>query len=273
MKSIKYLLAIFSLLFLVTACREDHTEPGYTGSPYLHFNFGIATNEVVTIGSASKDIQVKYGVIQPVTGSHQVKLVVDPSSTAVEGVDFVILNPTDELANGETGGAFSIRLLEPASPSDLKKAVFKLESSTIANAVFDNEFILNWKLQCLVSDFLSGGTSAPFTYAGTWNGTGVYTIEEVPGSTNTLRILDYPEPGTNFIFRYNDEGVVTYEPQKSGYVYQSAPYAGLEAIVTPIPGKASSIDMCSKKLVIQANFMLEGTNAGFLNQVENFTGF
>lgn|SRR5690606_9474333 len=273
MKSIKYLLAIFSLLFLVTACREDHTEPGYTGSPYLHFNFGIATNEVVTIGSASKDIQVKYGVIQPVTGSHQVKLVVDPSSTAVEGVDFVILNPTDELTSGETSGVFSVRLMEPATPTDMKMVLFKLESSTIANAVFDNEFILNWKLQCLVSDFLSGGTSAPFTYAGTWNGTGVYTIEEVPGSTNTLRILDYPEPGTNFIFRYNDEGVVTYEPQKSGYVYPNAPYAGLEAIVTPIPGKASSIDMCSKKLVIQANFMLEGTNAGFLNQVENFTGF
>ncbi|MBW8358504.1 MAG: hypothetical protein K0M63_01735 [Weeksellaceae bacterium] len=271
MKNIKLLLTFFAIGFLVFSCREDHTDPVYNGDSYLHFNFDKSRNEFVKIGTASKDVQITYGTIKPVTGTHQVKLVVDQTkSTAVEGVDFQILNPTDELTNGETGGTFNVRMMEPSNSQVTKVVVFKLESATIKNAVFDTEYTLSWKLQCLVGDFL--GANGTFNYAGFWNGTGQYLIEPVPNVPNMLRIIDYPEIGTNFQFSYNDEGVVTFETQNTGYIYPSAPYAGQVVQIRPAT-LPSTIDMCSRILTLNASFILTPANVGWPNRVEKFTGF
>lgn len=271
MKNIKFILSLFLLGLFVFSCREDHTEPVYNGDSFLHFNEGVVRSEFVQIGTASKDVVISYGTIKPVVGSHQVKLVIDPvKTTAVAGTDYEIINGTDELTNGEVAGTFTIRMKEPVVAGETKTLVFKLESNTIATGVFDNEFTLNFKLQCLLSDFL--GSSGGFNYTGNWNGTGQYLIEEVPGEDNTLRIVDYPEIGVNFKFTYDDNGVVTFAPQSTTYVYTSAPYQGQIFWIEPnaVP---STIDMCARKLTINAHFLLKPANAGYLNYTETFTGF
>jgi hypothetical protein len=271
MKNIKFLLTFLVLGLIVFSCREDHTDPVYNGESLLHFNKGAASNNFVAIGSAQKDIEISYGTIKPVTGTHQVKLVLDAAASmnVVEGVDFQILNPTDELTNGETGGTFTVRMMEPANATVAKKAVFKLQSATLGNAVFDNTYTLNWKLQCLVGNFLGTGG---FNYTGFWQAPGQYLIEAVPGVPNTLRIIDYPEIGTNFIFTYNDEGIVNFTGQDTGYVYPSAPYAGQHVWIRP-NATPSTIDMCARVLTINANFLLDPANAGWINKTEVFTGF
>ncbi|QFG52228.1 hypothetical protein [Chryseobacterium sp.] len=271
MKNIKFIVSLFLLGLFVFSCREDHTEPVYNGESYVHFNEGVVKSEFVQIGTASKDVVISYGTIKPVVGSHQVKLVVDPvKSTAVAGTDYEIINGTDEITNGEVAGTFTIRMKEPAVPGVTKTLVLKLESSTISTAVFDNEFTLNWKLQCLINNFLGTGT---FNYAGWFNGTGQHMIEEVPGQPNTLRIIDFPTIGTNFVFTYDEAGLVSFEPQDTGEfhpTYNQNIMLRMSQSNFANHGN-STIDMCARKLNLRVNYYVSAGSFG--NQPETFTGF
>ncbi len=271
MKNIKFILSLFLLGLFVFSCREDHTEPGYNGESFLHFNEGVVRSEFVQIGTASKDVAISYGTIKPVMGSHQVKLVVDPvKTTAVAGTDYEIINGTDEISNGEVSGNFTIRLKEPMIAGETKTLVFKLESNTIATGVFDNEFTLTWKLQCLVDDFLGSGA---FNNSGWFNGSGQHLIEEVPGQANTLRIVDFPTVGTNFVFTYDDAGLVSFDPQDTGEFHPT--YNQNILLRMSQPGFAnhgnSTIDMCARKLNLRVNYYVSAGSFG--NQPEVFTGF
>ncbi|MBP0612079.1 hypothetical protein J8J42_03335 [Chryseobacterium sp. cx-311] len=272
MKNIKFILSLFLLGLFVFSCREDHTEPVYNGDSFLHFNEGVVRSEFVQIGTASKDVVISYGTIKPVVGSHQVKLVVDPvKTTAVAGTDYEIIKGTDELTNGEVSGTFTVRLKEPVDPALTKSLVFKIESSTIATGVFDNEFTLNWKLQCLIADFM--GAFGGFNYTGYWQAPGQYLIEEVPNTPNTLRIVDFLEIGFDLIVSYNDAGVVTFEPQDTGYFHPTyGQTVKIRMSQSNMPGHGNStIDMCARKLTLIANYYV--TQGSFGNKVETFTGF
>lgn len=198
MKNIKFILTLLAISFVVFACREDHTDPGYEGAPVLHFNKGIQDDAFVLLGSDYTDVKISYGSIASVTGSNQVKLVVDElGPDTVEGVDFKILTPVDELANDENGGEFTVRVFEPASSEVTKSVTFKLTSATIANAVFDQTFTLNMAISCpIASDFALNYDVTVFAFDEEAN-PHTQTLVPVPGTMNQFKVAS--SWGPNFV--------------------------------------------------------------------------
>lgn len=256
MKNIKLILTLFVTSLSLFSCREDFTEPGYNGNSYLHFNNGVVKSETVKINTNYKDHTISYGTIKEVTGTHQVNLIVDvANSDAVEGTDFQIIKGTDELTNGETGGNFVIRMIEPPIPNVIKKVVFKIQSSTINNAVFDTTYILNFKLACPIDVFLGTG-DFEVTY-GLFSG-GPYSLEIVLGQEpNTLILKDYIVAGYDIILNYNeDTGEVFYPVDSKGDVIpQETGFVNAGAMIMVRAGTSpSTFDGCSRTLNLNSTY-------------------
>lgn len=144
MKKIAFLI-FASFIFLLNSCKDEAEV--YDGQPYLHFNKGTTGDAAVTGGTGSNTVNVEFGTIAPASG--QVKLVVDTNlSTAVEGTDFQIVNQNTTVNSGEIGGKFQVKLLESGATLLPKVIVFKLQSSSIPNATFDQSYVLTYKKVC-----------------------------------------------------------------------------------------------------------------------------
>ncbi|RMZ61066.1 hypothetical protein D1632_03605 [Chryseobacterium nematophagum] len=272
----KYLkFGIFlALAVAFTSCKQDDLY--YEGEPYLFFKSdeGVA---FVEQGSNHKDVTIDFGAMKPVDGSHPVNLVVDTqNSTAVEGTQFQILNNGAGFGNGANSGKFTIRILESGSSTTSKAAVFKLQSNSIANAQYNQTYTLNMSLTCPISNFL--GSAGNFNYTtGFWQNPDVFTIEEVAGQPNTLRINDFLDipTATPLIVKYDANGVVTFDTQDTGFVHSS--YGMVKIRMSTDPSKVSTIDKCSRKLVIYANYFVpQGQftdDSGNPHIKEEFVGF
>lgn len=173
----------FAALFSVFSCAEEELpNPDYDGGSYLSF---AKTSDVtgVLVGTNHFDYIINYETIAPVAANTEVKLVLDAAnSTAVEGVDFQIVNPTDNLASGKSTGKFTVRILESGMSTTAKVAKFKLQSATIPYATFRQDFTLSMTLICPDSDF-----PGLFTVKNTLFGT--YDVEIAAGTTPGTLIL------------------------------------------------------------------------------------
>lgn len=269
MKNMKKILKLFPILLILSivvwACREDN--PEYKGSPYLHFNNGTSKSEIIFKGADHKDIKITYGSIKAVTGANQVKLVLDTQkSTAVEGVDFQILKNPDDLAAGEVSGEFTVRLLEAGATQAPKKAVFKLQSTTIENAVFDQEYTLTISLTCPVAGFYGSFTNTDAW----WNNPGG-TFDIVASSVpNQMLVKDFWDLGKDLVFNYNPETfVVTLPDQNTGYLYSANNYIWAKQATDAT--KISTFNPCTRVLTLNVNYYVPNVG-GWGNQVEKFTG-
>ncbi|NML58011.1 hypothetical protein [Chryseobacterium cheonjiense] len=146
MKKIAFLILAF-FVFALNSCKDDAEV--YEGQPYLHFNKGTRGEAVVTQGTGSTTVNIDFGTVSALEGSAQVKLVVDTSvSNAVEGVDFQIVNQNTTVNAGQIEGKFQVKLLEAGATVAPKVIVFKLQSSSIPNATFDQTYILQYTKAC-----------------------------------------------------------------------------------------------------------------------------
>ena len=147
MKKLIYLfLAIISVT--IYGCRENDVQ--YSGKPLLHFSENTSSSASVTKGGGNVTVPVTVGSIIPVNGDQNFQLVVDTEkSTAKEGVDFVLVNNgTGTISSGKTTGVANVTLLESGATLAGKKVVFKIKSSTLENAIFDDTYTLNIQLAC-----------------------------------------------------------------------------------------------------------------------------
>lgn len=276
MKNIlKYLLS-FSILFAIFSCAEDEMpNPVYNGDSFLFFDKGVEDTQSVVEGSVQKDVTISYGVVKAVAGNHSVRLVLDPSSTAVEGVHFQIIKGTDELTAGETNGEFIVRILEDDLTPTPKTALFKLESSTLKNATFDQNYQLNMQIQCGMNWFLGGGI---FRNVGFWVD-GVVPFQdvlfEVDNITAPTKIYarDFFEPGIDLVLNYNNATqTVTVQDQFTGWIYN---YQGTprQVWVRQLANSTNTVDFCGRKMKLSTQYYLQGTNLVFSGDTsENFTG-
>lgn len=130
----KIFFGIFLLtfsMFIFNSC-EEHENLDYDGAGLLHFD---RNNQVVPDGTVS----VTYGVTNPVSSDHTVELVFNQAkSTAILGTDITIVEGTDVLQSGSVVGDFKITVTKAAAVAK-KIAVFTIKSSTLGNAVFNQE--------------------------------------------------------------------------------------------------------------------------------------
>lgn len=251
-----------SLLTAVYSCSEAE-QPFYEGGSYLNFAKSEGTAGVVA-GTNHFDYVIDYETIAAVSGSHDVKLVFDAAnSTAVQGVDFQIVNATDNITSGETSGKFTVRILESGMSPVAKVAKFKLQSATIPNSNFRQEFALSMSLVCNASTFV-GTFSVANGLFGSWTGQ-----EIVQGTEpNTLILKDYIEVGYDIKLTYDaNTGNVTFNPQQTGYIH---PTYGMISMKMAVNGAASKVDFCARKLTLNVNYYVSAGSFG--DKVDTLTG-
>ncbi|MFP7656890.1 hypothetical protein [Chryseobacterium proteolyticum] len=266
MKTIKYIYLF--LVCLVMSCTND--EIHYEGEPYLHF-VTSGSDQLIEQGSGHKDVEVKYGTISQVSGDKEVKLVLDPSSTAKEGVDFQLVKGTDN-PSGKVNGVFVVRLLESGATSVAKKAVFKLQSNSIQNAIIDYQtYTMSMSLKCSAT-LMNANFKNTEAFWNTPNGN--YDIVQ-SSTTNQLKVKDFLDVGVDLVLNYNpDTYVVTIPDQYTGSNYSAAPYAGAPIWVkqSTDASQVSSFNPCTKTLTVYGNYYLKGTTAAYGNKKEAFVG-
>lgn len=272
MKNIFKFFSLLLVALLIVGCsRED--EKVYDGDKQLHFLDKNEVDEFVLLNTNSKDVSIPYGTMGPVTGNHTVKLVVDAAnSTAVEGTDFTIVKGTDELSNGENGGEFEVRINEPAFGT-AKKVVFKISSTTLPNAVYNQSYVLNWKLQCMFSDLIG---SSVFENTGWWlDGGSQSVIFELDNATNPTKIFvrNFFEPGLDLTLSYDAAtSAITVDDQFTGmvYTYQGTPR---QVWVRQRPSTSNTADFCNRELKLETQYYLKDTTAAFTGDTsETFVG-
>ena len=112
MKKFKILsLLLLSIVFV--NCSISDGQKAYSGENALFFNKGV-TQRVILDG-VSEDLvsTIEFASVVAPTSSYQVQLVFDAeNSTAVQGVDFEILNDVVTIEPGVLIGAFQINAAE-----------------------------------------------------------------------------------------------------------------------------------------------------------------
>ncbi len=262
-------LFIFSLFIglSLTSCSSDDNDL-YNGEPLVNFNAGTKKSVFVVAGSGPVDTKIKYGVVRPVSGIHQVKLVYDAAnSTALPGVDFVIVTPTDELSNGETNGEFTIKALETNAVQSGKVAVFKLESATLKNAGFDQIYTVTIALTCPIANF----TGAFANTEGWWyDAPGEVFDIELSSVPNQLLVKDFWDFGKDLVLNYNPVTfVISIPEQDTGTAY--SPTANIFAKPSTLATEVSSFNPCTRKMTLYVNYFVPGLGT-FGNKVEKFSG-
>lgn len=269
MKTIKYLAIAMLSFTLVNCSTDDKGERAYGGSANVNFlNQGQAKNVFVLAESGFTDTVIEIGTLAAVSGTHTVTLVPDAAnSTAVEGVDYEILTPTDELSNGESTGSFTVRFFEEGASQEAKTVVFTLQSATLPNTTYNNIQIVNVSLTCPIETFI--GQFESNTY---WTGPSVNEIS-LDDSDNTMKIEGFfTDNNTDLIFSYDPNTyVVTVPQQQTGFFYQGNPNQEVYARPSVAAGLVSSFNPCSRVLTLHINYWVPGVGS-FGDKVEVFTG-
>ncbi|MDR6405331.1 MULTISPECIES: hypothetical protein [Chryseobacterium] len=265
MKNFSKIIFLF-ITVLLASCKQEE-EAYYDGDSFVQFNKGTTANAFVVAGSTSSDFDINYGVLKGVEGSHQVKLVFDQAkSTAILGTDFQIVNGTDELSTGETMGKFVVKLLESGAVQSGKKAVFRLESSSLPIAAFNNEFTLDISLTCPISYFVGD-----FTNTETWWNAGPGGTYQIVESTvaNQILVKDFWDIGIDLVLNYNPETFVVSVPeQETGTLHPT--YGMIKAKASTDATLISIFNPCTRKLTVYMNYFV--TAGTFGNQKEVLQG-
>lgn len=261
MKKISYLLLILLLGFTVIACRENLSDV-YSGESKLHFSKGLSSDQVIVGGTQVKEMKIPFGTLKGVSGSHKVSLVLDKeNSTAVEGVDYDIDTNPIELTNGKFSGEFTVKLYEKAASSTKKKAVFKLSSPTLSNAIFDQTYSLGISLFCSVKESFVGN----FAYNGFLGAKDIKIVEH-PTKEKTLLIKDLGAVGKDIELTYDYEGNINFVKQETGYVNPTYGMVSIE----PAKNKQSTFNTCTRELTLHANYTVAAGTFG--DKIEKFIG-
>ncbi|WP_374463633.1 hypothetical protein [Chryseobacterium sp.] len=273
MKKIAFLILAF-VVFFINSCKDEAQV--YDGESYLHFNKGTRSEAVVKMGSGPTTVGISFGTAHALSGSAQVKLVVDTSlSTVVEGTDFQIVNQNQTVNAGKIDGQFQVKLLEAGATVDPKVIVFKLQSSSIANASFDQVYTLTYTKACPSSSFVGNGVFK--NTLASWGTAGVnYTIQDlgVVNGVGTFKVIGFMDDGSDLTLKYNPDTYVVTTPEQS---LGSAANGGINYMKDAVDGSKSSFNACTRILKLRVNYFVKNPTTGaslgsYGDYDETFTG-
>jgi len=273
----KKIFSLFSLLLIflsISSCKDE--EIYYEGDPYVHF-LKDKGEAFVFADQTYRDVDVEFGTVQTVSGNPDVKIIYDPvNSTAVEGVDFQILNGgSGVVPDGQAIGKFTIRILKATATQAGKVANFKIKSSVYGNNLDYQSYSLRMSLTCSDAVFIGTGKFVNNVAWWTGNTSAVYDVvkgAQVDGNEQLL-VKNFWDNGDDLKVYYNPTTfVVTLPDQFTGYTYNSG---GINAPVWARPatdGTVSSYNPCTRRLTLRIYYYLKGTSYFLANDTEEFTG-
>lgn len=264
------ILSTLTILLFVTSCKDEPVV--YDGDAFLHFNKGTETTAVVEAGSGFKTVTIDYGTVQTLSSDAQVTLVADKQfSTAVEGTDFQIVNPTQTLQAGKISGQFQVRLLESGATTSSKLIILRLKSNTIANANFNQTYVISYTKKCPVSQLYGN-----FTNTEAWfndPGGNFSIVEKTPLDTQNPAIVvkEFFGAGLDLVAHYNPlTYVVTVDNQNTG-VYSAANGGYIWAKQSTDATQVSYFNPCTREVRLFVNYAIPNVG-GWGNQKETFIG-
>jgi len=195
----KKILFILSIAFVAFSCEtEDPQEPdNYSGPDVAYFTSGVASSYFVTQAEEPTTIQV--GATSVSSSDRTYGIEVDPESTAVQGVDFMLPSNSVTIPAGSYFGELNVQGIFAGTTADGSELILKLTGNGTPNA----EYRLGIFQRC-ISD-LAGMYSMTTTY-------GFHDF--LPNfSTNTIDVeIVEVEPGLYFVSDF------------SGGLYSDGPY-------------------------------------------------
>lgn len=271
MKKLKYFaLAILSFTLLNCSNEDDNGQVAYKGGAALNFLDQGAEEQLFVVSNTEYgESVVKFGSLNPVSGSHTVKLVPDVNnSSAILGEDYIIIDDTVELADGDVSGEFTVRFFKDKATEVGKTVVFKLESSLPA-ASFYTSHTINVNLSCPVEVLVGNFTSSTYWYGGP----GVNTVHDIQQiGTTQLIIKDFfrdnngTSRSSDFVLSYNKSTFVVTFPG----IFTGRFNGSTQIVARPTAGKISNFDPCKRIVTLYVTYT--GTPQGTVNAEEIFTG-
>ncbi|KFF75096.1 hypothetical protein HX13_07635 [Chryseobacterium sp. P1-3] len=248
------------VVFFFNSCKDEAQV--YDGESYLHFNKGTRSEAVVKIGSGPTTVGINFGTAHALPGAAQVKLVVDTSvSTAVEGTDFQIVNQNQTVDAGKIEGQFQVKLLEAGATVDPKVIVFKLQSSSVPNATFDQTYTLTYTKACPASSFVGNGMFQNNVSSWIEDPTAVYTIQDlgVTNNVGTFKVIGFMDNGSDLILKYNPDTYVVTTPEQS---LGSSANGGVNYVKDASDGSKSTFNACTRTLKLRVNYFVKNPTTG-----------
>lgn len=193
MKNLKILLLSILATFAISCGDDNEGIVNYSGSENrVAFSFGNEQRMVVKPEAGSANHKIYFGTFRNVNEDHQVKLVLDETqSTAVQGVDFDLVESTVVLKSGTAINYFEVIVHEAPAITLGKKAFFKLESETLDLVEAKSTRTVEIGLSCQVDlttfplnysvDVFASGSQVP---------THTVVLEVVAGEDNTFKFAN-----------------------------------------------------------------------------------
>lgn len=140
-KILKYSLELIAIILAIYGCTPNFVDV-YQGPDLVHF---MSTEGRLIVHSENPEMQIEIGAVSPYTEDRTFTVAVDQeNSSAVEGVDFELLNPTVSIPAGEVLGSLSIQgIYEAALPEGKQLNLMLTEPSHGEIAGFENQYALD----------------------------------------------------------------------------------------------------------------------------------
>lgn len=253
-------------MFIINSCRSNETI--YDGESLLLFTAPQSSAKVlVLVGTGSSNYNIGFGVAKQVDADSDVTLVIDnANSTAKEGVDYTLASKTTTLKAGTSTGSFPIKLLEGGAIQSGKTIAFKLTSTTLKNAVFNQNFTINVSLTCPVSSFVGKFTNTSnYIYAAG----GVYNVVQ-SGVANQIIVKDFFDVGLDLTLNYDPTTYIISVPsgQSTGYVHPK--YGLIQVTQSSDASQVSSFNPCTRVMDLYLKYYVSAGSFG--NKKISFTG-
>lgn len=190
MKTINKILALVLLLTITVSCNRDQGDTDYLDNRDRLVTFSAGTSGILLV---EEDAANTYDIVvgaSDIGEAISYTIEIDPSSTAVEGVDFDIVSST-EILNQYIVGPFTIQANFENAAIEGKTVVFNL--TDVSNGVIgtQNQFTLTLIKLCPIEAEFTG------TYSLSTTGLGIF---DTPTFTDGLVTLEIGDTDTERVF-------------------------------------------------------------------------
>lgn len=186
MKNLFRILVLLPILF-ITSCSEDDGLI-YEGAPYATFALD-KSRVAVNPTEASFDHEVVASILSPQGSATTLTVSVDQeNSTAVEGVDFDIVNTSITVPAGSTNAAFMLKVYSEPAVTLGKSVVLNISSPEIETASFNASHKVTIELACPLPDDFPLEYGIMVQALGSSFPTHLQTITPVAGEDNTFMV-------------------------------------------------------------------------------------
>ena len=197
MKNIYKIITLLFVSIVLVSCQRDQGDTDYLNDRGNTIFFAKSSAILFVEDGAPNTIEIAVGATALASGEVPYNITLDPASTAVEGVDFTILNSTTSLINGNIISKLRIKGNFENALVEGKTAIFNLSASGDVEVSDNNQFTLELFKLCPFTGLNTSNYTASVTAFDAEAPSYVLTLDPVPGTDNQWTV--YSGWGPTFV--------------------------------------------------------------------------